>query len=47
MARLQRGAKWQPGGGLIGLGTSPCSRIGCTPVFSQRALGTADNSACV
>ena len=42
----QRVWKWQPGGGRIGLGTSPCSRM-CWRLTCGSGIGTADSSASV
>ena len=44
----QRGWRWQPGGGLSGLGTSPGRiwRVRCASTL-RLGTGTADSSACV
>jgi hypothetical protein len=42
----QRVWKWQPGGGLSGLGTSPCSRMRWRFTVGS-GIGTAESSASV
>jgi hypothetical protein len=46
MALGQRGWKWQPLGGLIGLGTSPVKTIRFRFTLGS-GIGTADNKASV